>query len=414
MVGGVLALGLAALFSALAGGALVATVPDLPTAPAPPISLTTVNWGHPVSLLNPENPAWSHLAPLAGPTEVTATFALRGVHVHDWVAHAEAPGAYGGVQPEDCSGSEDAAPVELSCVFEVPVSSGVNELTVTFSADGQVLGRADGFIRGGELNWDAGYELLDASGKWTAIDRHRAASLPATLPTAERIVITNTGTIPMRVVSAPCSTRVLAPHARLSCPVRGVRPAQSLAGDLRRQLRVADAVGGIAEFEIRGSLTTFSGSFSLSRASAVVGQPIVVHAHGLPADQPFDVQYRLNQQADPLGTSITRTGTLRYGFVVPRSRPGTLHLDVVHDGVTIASLPFEVTRVPTVDAAASPGGLVAIPLGILAGVLAGVFVALRIRRRRQLAATASPAPRPTDPYPDATPATPEPEAVRPR
>jgi hypothetical protein len=405
MPGGVLIFALGVLIA----GAV--PLPDVPAADAPPITMTTVNWAHPVSLLDAAHPGWSHLAPLAGPTDVTATFTLRGGQVHSWVAHLDAPGAYGGEKPEDCRGAEEAAPTELTCVFKVPVSSGLNPLTVTFSADGRVLGDAEGFIHGGELQWDAGFEVLDATGSWTVIPRDQAVALPGTTPTAVREVLTNTGTIPMRVDSVPCPTRVLPPHAQLACPLRGVRPAQSLAGEFRRELRVIDAVGGIAEFEIRGGLTSFGGTFSLSRSTAVVGQPIVVRAHGLPVDQAFAVQYRLDDQASLLGTSITRTGTLKYGFVVPESSPGMFRLNIVHNGVTIASLPFEVTRVPVApDAASAPWGLLAIPLG----VLVGLFVAWRVRRRRRTAATASPEPRPTDPYPDASPATREPGDVRPR
>ena len=393
MVGVVLT---AALVTLLATG--VSPVPDVPAAEAPPIRMTTVNWGAPVSLLDPAHPGWSHLAPLAGTTDVTASIELHGLLVHDWVAHLDAPDAYGGLRPGDCSGSEEAAPAELSCVFQVPVSSGSNPLTVTFSADGQVIGDARGAIRGGELSWDGGYEILDATGHWVTIARDHAVSMPATSRTAIRQVVTNTGTIPMRLAetgdAASCdTTRILAPGDHVVCPLRGVRPAQSLAGDLRRELRVVDAVGAIAEFEIRGGLSTFAGTFALSRSTAVAGQPMVLRARGLPADQAFAVQYRLDDQATLLGTSITRTGSLEYGFVVPASSPGTVRLNIVHDGITVASLPFQVTRVPVPpDAASAPWGIVAIPLG----VLVGLFVAWRVRRRRRTAtatppsATASP------------------------
>ena len=375
MAAGVLILALGVLITG------VAPVPDVPAADTPSITLTTVNWGHPASLLDAAHPAWSHLAPLAGPTGVTASFALNGLQVHSWVAHLDAPDAYGGQQSDDCRGEEEAAPAELSCVFEVPVSSGLNLLRVTFSADGQVLGDARGSIRGGELNWDAGYQVLDATGHWSAIARDHAVALLATTPTALREVVMNTGTIPMRLDSVACATRVLDPTQRQVCPLRGVRPAQSLAGELRAELRVVDAVGAIAEFEIRAGLNTFGGSFSLSRATAIVGEPIVLRARGLPAGEPFAVQYRLDDQATPLGTSITRTGTLEYGFVVPAGSPGIFHLNVVHDGVTVASLPFEVTRVAvSPDAAVAPWGLALIPLGALVALL----VVWRVRRRRRV------------------------------
>jgi len=438
MVGAVLPLLLVALLAAgqAAGGAAGSPstrglhVPSQPAVQAPPIRLTVVNWGHPASLLDSAHPGWGHLAPLAGPTQVTATIELPGLRVHGWIAHLDAPLAFGGEQPADCRGSEEAGPTELSCVFRVPVSSGLNPLTVTFTADGRVVGAARGSIRGGELSWDAAYELLDATGHWTVIARDHAVAMPATARTALRQVITNTGTIPMRVDDtgnpAACDTRVLAPSARLVCPSRGIRPAQSLAGDLRRELRVVDAVGGVAEFEIRGGLTTFAGTFSLSRASAVVGQAMVVQARGLPRDPAFEVQFWLDDEAnvrpdDLLGTSVTPTGTVNYRFVVPRASPGAFRLNVVHDGIAIASLPFEVTTVPrAADAAVPPWGFLAIPLVVLLGLL--VFWRVRRRRRRLRApalaegsaATATPEPPQTDPYLDASPATRAPEADRPR
>lgn len=347
------------------------------------IRMTAVNWGHPSSLLDAAHPVWGHLAPLAGTTDITATIQLRGRPVHSWVAHLDAPDAYGGLQPGDCSGAEDPAPTELSCVFQVPIRSGANPLTVTFSADGDVIGDARGVIRGGELSWDAGYEILDATGAWAKIARDHAVSMPATARTAIRQVVTNTGTIPMRLDelgdAASCDTRIITPGERLTCPLRGVRPAQSLAGDLRRELRVVDAVGGVAEFEMRGGLTTFAGTFSLSRTIAVAGQPIVVRARGLPTDQAFAVQYRLDDRAT-LGTSITRTGELEYGFVVPGWLARRVHLNIVHDGIVIASLPIEVARKPMPpDAALPPWGLLAIPIA----VMVVLFVAWRVRRRRR-------------------------------
>ncbi len=385
MVGVVLT---ATLVTLLATGG--SPVSGIAAAQEPVVGMTAVNWGRPSSLLDAALPVWSHLAPLAGTTDVTATIQLHGLLVHRWIAHLDAPNAYGGLQPGDCSGSEEAAPTDLSCVFQVPVSSGSNPLTVTFSADGNRIGDARGAIRGGELRWDAGYQILDATGAWVTIARDHAVSMPATARTAIRQVVTNTGTIPIRLDevgdAASCDTRILAPSDQLVCPLRGVRPAQSLAGDLRRELRVVDAVGGVAEFEIRGGLSTFAGTFSLSRSSAVAGQPMVVRARGLPTDQAFAVQYRLDDRL-PLGTSITRSGSLEYGFVVPGPSARTVHLNIVHDGITIASLPIQVTRVPTPpDAAWAPWGLLAIPIA----AMVVLFVAWRVRRRRRPSVDAGP------------------------
>lgn len=389
MLGAMLTAALAALLTA---GAV--PVPDVPAASSPAISLTVVNWGHPVSLLDAAHSGWAHLAPLAGPTEVTATIQLNGVPVHRWVAQLTSGAAYGGVQPEECRGAEEVAPSELTCVFEVAVSRGVNPLTVSFLADDRAIGDAEGAISGGDLEWDAGFEILDATGRWTAIAHDHAALLPAAASTAVRVVVANRGTIPMRLEpvgsvgnEVACSRRTLQPHERLDCPWRGVRPARSLEGDFRRELRVVDAVGSIGAYEVRGGLTTFEGTFSLGASSAAVGGEVVVSAAGLPTGDPFALQFRLDDEAVFLATSITRTGHLRLSFPLPSTSIGSARINVVHDGITIASLPFEVTRVPRKADAAAPGWpWLAVPLVLVAVAL---IILLRVRRSRRRSAAGS-------------------------
>jgi hypothetical protein len=386
MLGAVLTAALAALLTA---GTV--PVPDVPATSSPAITLTVANWGHPVSLLDAAHPGWAHLAPLAGPTEVTATIQLNGVPVHRWVARLTSGTAYGGVQPEECRGAEEVAPSELTCVFEVAVSRGVNPLMVSFFGDDRAIGDAEGAISGGDLQWDAGFEILDATGRWTAIAHDHAALLPSAASTAVRVVVANTGTIPMRLEpvgsvgnEVACSRRTLQPHERLDCPWRGVRPARSLEGDFRRELRVVDAVGSIGEYEVRGGLTTFEGTFSLGASSATVGGQVVVTAAGLPTGDPFALQFRLDDEAVFLATSITRTGHLRLSFPLPSTSIGSARINVVHDGITIASLPFDVTLVPRkVDAAPPvwPWLLLLVPI---VGLI--VLLGLRTRRRRRRAA----------------------------
>lgn len=386
MLGAVLTAALAALLTAGA-----APVPDVPAARGPAISLTVVNWRHPVSLLDAAHPGWGHLAPLAGPTEVSATIQLNGVPVHRWVVQLTSGAAYGGVQPEVCRGAEEAVPSELTCVFEVAVSQGVNPLTVIFFGDDRVIGDAEGAIRGGALQWDAGFEILDATGRWTAIAHDHAAVLPSTASTAVRVVVANNGTIPMRLEpfgsagnDVACGSDTLQPHERLDCPWRGVRPARSLEGDFRRELRVVDAVGSTGEYEVRGGLTTFAGTFSLGASSATVGGEVVVTAAGLPTGAPFALQFRLDDEAVFLATATTRTGHLRLSFPLPSTSTGSARVNVVHDGITIASLPLDVTRVARKPDAGPPAWpWLAVPLVLVA---VAVIILLRVRRSRRRSA----------------------------
>jgi hypothetical protein len=233
--------------------------PDLPATPPISVSMTTQNDGRAVSLLDPRHPAWAHLAPTGAVAEVTATVELNGTSLHRWVAHLDTPDAFQGVTPADCRGDEEAPPQEVSCRFAVQAASGVNRLQFHFSADdGRLNVDAEGTITGGQFDWDAGWEVLDATGRWSAIAGAQTISLPATLTSALRYVVTNTGDIPFRAKHS-CDDRLVPAHAQLVCLERGVRPAQSLARHYHEQLRLVDVVGATAEPDIEVSIRSLAG-----------------------------------------------------------------------------------------------------------------------------------------------------------
>ena len=244
--------------------------PDLPGGSTISVSMTTQNDGHAVSLLDPAHPAWAHLAPTGAVARVTATVELGGTAIHQWVAHLDAPDAFQGITPADCRGEEEAPPQQVSCTFAVQAASGVNRLEFRFTADhGAVNARADGTITGGQFDWDADWQVLDAAGHWSAVAGRQAVSLPATLTSALRYVITNTGDIPFRATNA-CDDRLVTARTRLVCVERGMRPAQSLARDYHEQLRLVDVVGATAEPEIEASIRSVAGSLphGATRASS--------------------------------------------------------------------------------------------------------------------------------------------------
>ncbi|MEO6532089.1 MAG: hypothetical protein ABIO06_00790 [Pseudolysinimonas sp.] len=233
--------------------------PDLPTAVPISISLTTQNDGHTVSLLDPAHPAWAHLAPTGAVTEVTATVDLHGDSVHRWLAHLDAPDAFQGVTPGDCQADVLDAPHEVSCTFAVQVASGVNRLLFHFMADeGRLDTGVQGTITGGQFDWNAGWEVRDATGQWSAIPNARTISLPAVRSSALRYVVTNTGDIPFRATNA-CDNRLIAAHAQLVCRESGVRPAQSLARSYREQLKLVDVVGATAEPDLQTTIRSLAG-----------------------------------------------------------------------------------------------------------------------------------------------------------
>jgi MYXO-CTERM domain-containing protein len=346
------------------------------------ISLTAVNDGRPASLLDAAHPVWGHADP-ATPTPVTVAAFVPDGQAHLWTITVDLPNAPGGGASVSCAGGGVEPRAQVGCVVSIPLALGLNLVEVTAVIDGRTVASADGIILGGALAAEALYEVLDATGHWTSLAADQAVTLPATEQTGLRYVVINTGTIPFRLVGG-CDDRPLLEHQRVTCPVRGVRPAQSVAGRYRHHLEIRDVVGASRSFELRAALGTFSGAFSLSATTAVTGQQLIVRGVGLPSNGPFAVQYRLDEQAVPIGTSTTSAGAIRYGFVLRPASPGPAHLNIEHDGVTIASLPFEVTRTPVAPAPAPP------PWAFSLLGLAALGAILLWRRRRGRARAAGP------------------------
>jgi hypothetical protein len=383
------------------------------------VTMTTENDEHDVSLLDPAHPGYA-IAGIGSFATVHVTVHLNGTLVHQWLSHLDAPDALQPTAIPDCRGEEEVPPAEVSCDFVVSVKPGANLLAFRFSADDDnVAVLATGSLVGGAVSWSAGWEVLDATGRWSAVSRDRSVDLPATLSSALRYVVTNTGDLPFRLTDG-CSARLIAPHTQLVCPVSGVRPAQSLAGQYERVLHLRDTGGGRDLIQLDTSIRSFSGVFTLEKPSVIVGQLVVVHADGLPRGSSFAMEFRLDDEPVLVGTKVARSGTSRLEFPLPSTSQGTAHLQIEHDGVAIASLPFDVTLVPQKPDAAPPSWpwlfLLLVPLGGL-GVLLLLgrlpFGRPRFGRlRRTPISSAGPrASRPPGPYPDATPATPEPVAA---
>ena len=132
-------------------------------------------------------------------------------------------------------------------------------------------------------------------------------------------------------------------------------------------------------------IRTFAGVFSLAAPSVAVGQHVVVTATGLPVGSSFGLQFRIDNESVLVGATASRTGHSRLSFALPSASQGTAHLQVIHDGLTIASLPFDVTLVPRRADAAAPVWPWLLLLVPAAAVI--VLFAVRSRRRRRRAAT---------------------------
>jgi hypothetical protein len=375
--------------------------PDLPSSSGLSITMTVVNDGHPVSLLDQTHPGWANTG-IGNAEKVTVTVHLAGASVHQWQSHLEAPDAFQGLVLQDCRGDEEVPPQEISCVFPVSAAAGPNLLHFTFTADnGRVVADASGYLMGGELGWRAGWEVLDATGQWSEITRDQVIELPATMSSSLRYVVINSGSTPFRVTNG-CDHKELLAGAQLICPVRGVRPVQSLAGAYQQRLRIEDAVGGTAAADLDTTIHAFTGIFTLDRTSVVVGQPVRVRATGLPTGADFALEYRLDQEPVLVGTTTTQNGNALLTFPVPGTSPGTVHVQIEHDGLAVASLPVDVTLVPRPPDAAAP----AWPWLLL--LLVPVAGAILLLRRRAVRARASRERLDPGPYPDASPARREP------
>ncbi len=293
----VLALGAAGAAGApaVAPGVSGPPEPDIGSESPISVTMTTQNDGHAVSLLDQAHPGYAH--PELGTLQnVLVTVQLNGIAVHEWDSHLETPDAFQGITPPDCRGDEEVPPVQVSCLYRVQTVEGLNTLGFRFSADGgRVTAYTVGFLMGGTLGWSAGWEVLDATGQWSAVTHDQAIELPATLSSALRYVVTNSGGIPFRLANA-CSTRLIAPREQLRCPVRGVRPAQSLAGDYQRQLQLHDVDGRDGEVDFQTTVRAFAGVFTFEQPSAIVGQRVVMQATGLPRGSSFAMQFRLNDE----------------------------------------------------------------------------------------------------------------------
>ncbi len=368
----------AALVGAVLAALLVTSGGPVTAGQAPTVTMTTVNWGAPVSLLDPTQHAWAHPAGSGAAADVEVTVALNGLSVSHWIMELTAPDSFQEPTTQRCEGREWISPHELTCHFAVAASSGINPVRLVVSADGNTIATSDsGILWGGSLDWDAGYEVLDATGAWVAVPHHQAITLLATSQSALRFVVLNTGTIPLRLTNG-CDSRTVIEGAEVMCRLRGVRTAQSLAGEYTTHLRLEDAVGGGASFDIRTGIRTFAGGFSLTASRVALGQVIAVSGSGLPTDDAFAMQFRVDDQPLVLGTSTTRSGSTHLSFPLSNAALGAAHLNVVHEGLTIASLPFVVTKTADPpDAAPNPWPWLLLLLVPIAGLL------LWHRRRRR-------------------------------
>lgn len=250
------ALALALATSAVAPAAPIAgdRLPDAPIGGDPRISVTVVNWGEPVTLLDQSQPAWAHLAANAAPTNVTVTVRTDGDIFRGYVLKLTAPDAFGGSQDFVCSDQYQVIESEVQCTFPVPVTRGVNDLYVVFQAGNMDDGlQAHGQLRGAELQVVTLVEVKTADAGWTSVSEARPVTLKGSQTSALRYRLLNTGDIPFQV-SNGCQSGTVYPDQQLLCTLRGPRPGYALAGIYDERIRLEDPAGGQASFELKAAV----------------------------------------------------------------------------------------------------------------------------------------------------------------
>ncbi len=367
----------------------------IPAAPpadgAPTIELAMQNWGRPISLTDPNDPAYAHTFPRSSFTTVSAVIHFGQPKPQGFSAVLSDAQAYDGIQPPGCTTS--SAPATASCTFSVAVSQGLNALTLVIRVPGSSLPIIkSGWITGGALDWSGGLEAVDAAGIWQRVPDGGELRLPALQFTSVRYVMRNVGGVPF-TVRGVCGGDRVEPGGSIACPVTGPRPVASLAGLYRRSLELEDPLGSLGQTSFGGSISPTPVSFRLSSSQVVVGQEVSLRTQGITDRDLGLLNVRVGTR--PLRLSPESTPG-RLEFAIPFVGAGTTTLDVLQSGVTVARLPLTVTATKQPRPAAPVPvvliGLVAIGGALLALLLwRGVSSRSRGRRRRRVEAPEPPA-----------------------
>jgi hypothetical protein len=374
------------------GLAAVLAVPlllgGLPAAPpadgSPTIELTARNWGRPMSLTDPNDPAYAHPAARSSLTTVSAVIHFGVAKPRGFTATLVDAQADGDRQPDACT--TPSAGAEASCIFNLAVSPGLNALTFTLTLPGSTVPIVQkGWITGGALAWSGGLEVVDAAGIWQRIPDDGELRLPARQFTSVRYVVRNVGGVPFEVRGG-CGDGRVEPGSSIACPIAGQRPVASLATSYEHAFELADPLNSIGQASFGGTLVATSASFRLTTSRVVVGQDVVLATRGITDRDLGLLDLRVGSR--PLRLSPESTAA-RLRFGIPYVQPGETHLDVLQSGVTIARIPLTVTatREPA-PAASFPWtlvGLVALGGALLALLLwRGVSSWSSSRRRRRI------------------------------
>jgi hypothetical protein len=366
-------------------------VPAAPPADgSPTIELTTRNWGRTVSLTDPNDPAYAHPFVRSSLTTVEAVIHFGVAKPQGFTAALVDAGAYEGRQPDPCSSA--AAPAEVSCVFNIAATPGVNALTLTLTLPGSSIPVIQkGWITGGALSWSGGLEAIDAAGIWQRVPDGGELRLPARQFTSVRYVVRNVGGVPFTVHGA-CGDGggTVEPGSSIACPIAGPRPVASLAASYDHAIELEDPLASIGQAEFGGTIVSTPASFQLSSSRVVVGQQVSLATRGITDRDLGLLNIRVGSR--PLRLDPESTAQ-RIRFAIPFAAAGETHLDVLQSGVTIARIPLTITATrEAAPPAPFPVALVVL-LAVGGALLAlllwrGVSVAVAGARRRRRAATA--------------------------
>jgi hypothetical protein len=222
----------------------------------PGVSVTIVNWGKPVSIVNSKHKAWAHLSASSTPVEVTVRVDPGDQPFQGYLVTLGTPDAFEGPPVQYCADefTRFAADSTVQCTFQVPISPGPNRIDVDFHS-GSVPTHlyAHGVVYGGDLKVSARIQVLESSGEWQDLSEREVYTSPGSQSSSIRYLVFNSGEIPFMAERA-CTHQLVLPGSFFTCVLRGPRPMYALAGAYKVPIELVDPAGGDAVFGLHGVL----------------------------------------------------------------------------------------------------------------------------------------------------------------
>lgn len=250
-----------ALFAGVVAVALTVGVPAWVPGEGggPQITMTVENWGEDADISTPVQ-AYAHLGANGPMTTVKVRIQPPSSGMHGYYGRLTAPDAFGGEVKLYCGDEYRRIDIVTYCMFDVPMSSGINHLTFDLqSASWDGIVSKQGTVYGGRVGQVAVLEASLPYDNWALVPGRGELRLRGEQTSSLRYRIMNTGDLPFKVPDSCQPNGTVWPYQQLLCTVRSPRPVYALAGDYALPIELVDPVGGGASFTIVGTLVAKNG-----------------------------------------------------------------------------------------------------------------------------------------------------------